>query len=264
MTEARTTLDFGRFAPASLDDIIERAALMRRVDRKYLVPTATAQALIRELGGSHAVLQIAGRLSTTYRSTYFDTAAFAATRSHVQRRRRRWKIRTRLYVEDDLCRVEVKTKNGRGETVKVAMASTVDHYGQLVGEDLAFVSSAVAPRHPDFRVDSLQASTEVAYTRATLVDLEASCRVTLDWGMAAYLGDQAVRLDDDFVLVETKGGVSRARADRVLTALGARPRAFSKYAATTSLMRDDIHDNDIRSLCGLALHPETRPTEALL
>ncbi|MGA8988488.1 polyphosphate polymerase domain-containing protein [Aeromicrobium sp.] len=247
----------------SLDDVVESAALMRRVDRKYLVPAATADALIDALAHSHAALQIAGRASTTYRSTYFDTPTFASTRHHIQGRRRRWKIRSRWYVEDDLCRVEVKTKNGRGETIKVAGPSSPERYGRLDGAELAFVESVLAETHPELSPSDLVPSAEVTYTRATLADLSAGTRVTIDWGVVASLAVGSAWIDDDFVLIETKGRALPARADRVLTSLGARPRSFSKYAAATSLLHDDIADNDIRDIRGRLLHCHSHSTQGL-
>ena len=232
---------------------------MRRVDRKYLVPARLASAFVEEMASTHAVLHIAGRHATTYRSTYFDTPTYFAARSHIQRRRRRWKVRHRWFVEDDLCRIEVKTKNGRGETVKVAGLSSLENYGRLDGHDLAFVESVLSPEHPELCVDTLMSSAEVTYTRATLVDLTGGTRVTLDWDVVVTLAGGSAWLDEGVVLIETKGGPVPARADRVLTRLGARQRPFSKSAAGTSLIREDIPDNDVRSLRGTALHVSHTP-----
>ena len=83
-----------------------------------------------------------------YRSTYFDTADLAACRAHIQQRRRRWKARSRLYVEDGLCRIEVKAKDGRGVTTKTVADADVAGYGLLGADEAAFVAAALArPRH---------------------------------------------------------------------------------------------------------------------
>ena len=63
-------------------------------------------------------------------SVYFDTPRLDACRDHVQRRRLRWKVRSRLYVEDQLCRLEVKSRDGRGHTVKTMAGKTPE--GRLV------------------------------------------------------------------------------------------------------------------------------------
>lgn len=255
----RAPFDLDPFSTVSLTDVVDAAALLHRVDRKYLVPAAMANSLLEVLASTHSVLEIAGRCSTTYRSTYFDTAGLAATRAHVQRRRLRWKVRQRWYVEDDLCRVEVKTKNGRGETVKEVGPSSVENYGRLRADELAFVESALAGVHSGLAVADLLPSAEVTYSRATLADLATGTRVTLDWGLVASLGAGEAWLDREFVLIETKGTAIPALADRALIRLGARPQLFSKYAATTSLLHPDIPDNDVRRHSGTSIH--VRSTE---
>lgn len=239
----------------SLSEVLAEAPQLVRVDRKYLVDRATVAALIEGLPPSYGVLTISGRQSTTYRSTYFDTADLATCRAHVQGRRRRWKARSRLYVEDGLCRIEVKSKDHRGLTAKSVADADPATYGRLGAAEAAFVTAGLAARSLVVDVDALVPTAEVGYRRSTLADTtEDLCRVTLDWEVRCTLGDREMWLDDDFVLVETKGGVRPCRADRMLVALGARPRTFSKYVAAACLLRDDIADNDIRRLHGRELH----------
>ncbi len=245
--------------PVALDDVVANAALLHRVDRKYLVTTETARRLVDALSDSHRVLQIDGRRSTTYRSTYFDTPTYSSSRSHVQGRRRRWKVRSRLYVEDQLCRVEVKTKDGRGSTVKTVAPSRPDRYARLEGAEREFVRAVLAAAHPELEVNVLVATAEVAYARASLADLMAGTRVTFDWNLLATLRGGDAWIDGNYLLVETKGGQVPARADRMLRSLGARPRSFSKYVAATSLIRPDIADNDLRHLHGTSLHSRLHP-----
>ena len=251
----------GLFAlePVSLDDVVENAALLDRVDRKYLVMLDTARNLVEALTASHGVLQIDGRRSTTYRSTYFDTATYSSSRSHVQRRRRRWKVRSRLYVEDQLCRIEVKTKNGRGGTIKTVAPSEPSRYARLDGAERGFVAKVLADVHPEVEIDALIPTAEVTYARASLADLKAGTRVTFDWNLLATLRGGDAWVDENYVLVETKGGQVPAHADRVLTTLGARPQSFSKYVAATALIRPEIADNDLRRIRGTSLHYRLHP-----
>lgn len=254
------TLALSGLEPVSLAAVVDNAALLHRVDRKYLVSIDTARCLVDTLADSHRVLEIDGRRSTTYRSTYFDTPTYTSSRSHVQRRRLRWKVRSRLYVEDQLCRIEVKARNGRGATIKTVGPSSVSRYACLAGDEREFVQRVLATRHPEVNVDALVPSAEVTYARASLADIGEGTRVTLDWKLLATLAGGDAWIDENYVLIETKGGPVPARADRVLIRLGARPRAFSKYVAATSLIRPEIADNDLRHLRGTSLHFQLHPS----
>jgi hypothetical protein len=204
------------------------------------------------------VLSIEGRRSTSYRSTYFDTADLASARAHVQQRRRRWKARSRLYVEDELCRIEVKARDGRGVTAKTVSDADAAGYGVLDTVGAEFVRSTLASHGLTADVVSLRPTMEVAYRRTTLADTtDEQCRLTVDWKVECTLDGERVWLDHDYVLVETKGGLRPGTADRLLSGLGARPRSFSKYVAAASLIRDDLPDNDVRRLHGRQLHLES-------
>lgn len=246
---------------ASLSEVDAAAALQHRVDRKYLVPLAAARALVAELAATHHVLDLGGRRTTGYLSTYFDTPGLAAWRAHAQGRRRRWKVRTRLYAEDRLCRVEVKTKDGRGATVKRALTVAAPDYGRLSAAAAAFVDRALAdagvtgPPAADLRP-----SAEVTYVRAALADLRAGTRVTLDAGLACHRDGRSALLDPGRVLVETKGGARPAPADRMLGALGARPVSVSKYLVGVSLLVPGLPDNAVRRLA--RTHFRTVPGQA--
>lgn len=250
---ARLGLDIPRVV--GLDTLVEHAALMQRTDRKYIVPVDAVRELITEIADTHRVLEIKGRRYTSYRTLYFDTPDLYSAKAHVQRRRRRWKVRSRLYVEDQLCRVEVKTKDNRGDTVKVMGISDPARYGMLTGEDHDFVEFHLAS-FPETDVQDLVAAAEISYTRATLSDLHAGTRVTLDWGLTATLENGQMWIDNDYALIETKGPASLSRVDRTLHRLGVRPRPFSKYVAAATMLNPDVSDNDVRRLEGTVLHAE--------
>lgn len=233
--------------PVGLEPLVENAALTERTDRKYIVTVSAAREMVRRMGDTHAVLSIDGRRYTTYRTMYLDTDDFTSARAHIQRRRRRWKVRTRLYVEDQLNRVEVKTKANRGNTTKVMRVSHPDFYGTLSDEDRAFVTEQLGDLL-DAEVGALKPAAEVRYTRATLSDLTAGTRVTLDWGMTMHLEPGHVWLDDQFVTVETKGPGPLSRVDRTLHELGIRPRRFSKYVSAASSVYADLPGNDFTAL----------------
>ncbi len=244
------------FEPITLARTIANADLRTRVDRKYLVPMTTLQAVLQQLRDSHQVLEVGGRRVTTYRNTYFDTDDFASCRTHIQRRRRRWKVRSRLYEEDQFCRVEVKTKDGRGLTVKASQPTDAGGHGTLSEADLAFVAGVLQGEHPGLDISTLVATSEIAYVRACLVDLDSGTRITIDTDLECLLGGRRAWLDDGLAVVETKGAPTPSDVDRLLVRRGFRARSFSKYVATASMLHPTIPDNDIRALRGTHLHTD--------
>ncbi|MFD9097335.1 polyphosphate polymerase domain-containing protein [Streptomyces collinus] len=244
---------------ATLAEVDAAAALQHRTDRKYLLPVDRARLLVEGLSASHHVLDLGGRRTTGYLSTYFDTEGLGAWRAHVQRRRRRWKVRTRLYAEDGLCRVEVKTKDGRGATVKHALKTPTQAYGRLDEHAAEFVDGVLRTAGVPVTTALLAPAAEVRYVRAALADLDHGSRVTLDGHLTCHLDDRTAALDPGQVLVETKGGARPAPADRLLLRLGARPVSLSKYIVGQSLLTPSLPGNDVRRIARTHFTTRTEP-----
>ncbi|MFF7130650.1 VTC domain-containing protein [Streptomyces sp. NPDC008240] len=248
---------------ATLAEVDAAAALQHRTDRKYLLPLDGARLLVERLADSHHVLDLAGRRTTSYLSTYFDTERLGAWRAHVQGRRRRWKVRTRLYAEDGLCRVEVKTKDGRGATVKHALKAPTHAYGRLDDSAAEFVDDVLRRAAVPVTTAALTPAAEIRYVRAALADLHHGTRITFDGSLTCHHGDRTAGLDPGHVLVETKGGTRPAPADRLLLRLGARPVSLSKYIVGRSLLTPGLPDNDIRRLARAHFTVEAPPAPLL-
>ncbi|MGW3124069.1 polyphosphate polymerase domain-containing protein [Streptomyces sp. NPDC001107] len=258
-----TALGLSALRGATLAEVDAAAALQHRTDRKYLLPLDEAGTFVRLLADSHHVLDLDGRRTTSYLSTYFDTRQLAAWRAHVQGRRHRWKVRTRLYAEDGLCRVEVKTKDGRGATVKQALKVAATAYGELGVQAAEFVDDVLDASGIPVTAGELSPAAEIRYVRAALADLDRGTRVTLDSHLTCHHGERAAALDSAHVLVETKGGLQLASADRLLLRLGARPVSLSKYVIGRSLLTPGLPDNDVRRLARTHFTTEATPVPLL-
>ena len=112
-----TTISTDSLAAVTLAELNAAASLLTRVDRKYLLPVHAAQDLVHALGDAQ-VLQIGRRRSFAYASTYFDTPDLDSYYLAARGRRRRFKVRTRSYLDSDLTFLEVKTRGGRHTTLK--------------------------------------------------------------------------------------------------------------------------------------------------
>lgn len=242
-------------APVSLETVLAEAPAMTRVDRKYLVPVSTARRFVESLAQEWRAMEFSNRTSTHYHSQYFDTPSWGAARDHVQRRRRRWKVRRRTYLEDGLCRLEVKTKDGRGRTVKALLESDRSGEGALTATEREFVASVLGGHRVALDPEVLRPSMEISYERLTLARTGvAPARLTIDWKVECATDHGRTWVDTDYVLVETKGDLRPADADRLLVELGHRPHWFSKYTSAACLLAPGLPDNDVRAFRGQHLH----------
>ncbi|MGH2948390.1 MAG: polyphosphate polymerase domain-containing protein, partial [Solirubrobacteraceae bacterium] len=248
------------FRPVGLGEL---PVLQERVDVKYVIPLERFAALAERLRGSHAVLEIDGRRAFRYHTTYFDTAELTGFRDHVQERRRRYKCRSREYVDSGLCTFEVKLKGARGSTVKHRMAYDRERRDELSEPALEFLRDCLERSYGRAPDGELRPALAVAYTRVTLAAPDLRERLTCDFDLAFSAPDGASgRLALDSVIVESKSARGNATADRELLALGARPEGrCSKYCLGVGFTNPAVKNNGLRPL--LRRHFRAAPVAAV-
>lgn len=225
-------------SPITLAELDASAALMSRVDRKYFVPAALLDQLLAALPRDWRVLTIDGRRSFHYRTVYFDTARFAFFRQHVQQRRRRYKVRTRLYADSGDCLLEVKSKGLRGRTLKQRIPHEAAARRWLDADARAFADAITGAD-----AETLYPVLESVYRRSTLSD--GRHRITLDRDLEWMTVDGARRVaGPSDVLVETKSDAASGVLDRLLLQHGIRPHSVSKYCLGALLLYPELPGND--------------------
>lgn len=238
-----------RFDAVSLADLDRRAGLQRRVDRKYVIPLSLVRPLLAELEDGFGVLAIDGRRGFEYRTTYFDTASLLTYRAHVQRRRRRFKCRSRHYVASGLHMFEVKLKGARGETLKERLATPPESHGVLDAETRSFLSERLLAHYGLDVADELAPTLRSSFRRVTFADLARGERLTLDLDLRFERTEgAAVALAPEYAILESKALRAPGAADRALRALGARPTGCSKYCLGVALTRPEVRGNDFLRL----------------
>lgn len=213
-----------------------RALLQSRFDRKYLVPAAVLEPLLRRVAPLYAVVEERRARWAPYASDYFDTPDLALYRSHLQGRRRRYKVRTRTYA-DGTAVLEVKVKGARGLTVKERMPYDVP--GVLTPYALGFVNHVLRSAYGEYAPPSLVRSARTTYFRATLVQRFGSGRFTCDRNLW-FCG---VPSRPDLVLLESKSAGPHTPVDHELRRLGIRPVSVSKYCLAVAAHYHGIRCN---------------------
>jgi hypothetical protein len=222
----------GQLPTLRLERVLELADLQVRVDRKYLVSADVFGRFAEAVADRLAVLEVGGRRVFRYESVYFDSAELTAFHLHAHGRRRRFKVRTRSYLDSGECMLEVKTVGGRGETIKDRLPYRLPDRHRLSEDARNFATARVG--HPAVR--DLEAVLSTGYRRATLVDLVSGSRLTCDVDL--MFGHRAERRHgpEHLVLVESKTVGTAATADALLWRLGQRPVSLSKYCVGMALL----------------------------
>ncbi|MEJ5945673.1 polyphosphate polymerase domain-containing protein [Pseudokineococcus basanitobsidens] len=229
-----------RFAPISLDELVAAASLQTRTDRKYLLDPRASERLLGAMEDRAVVLDTGGRRAFGYESVYVDTPDLLAYRAAAHGRRRRFKVRTRTYLDTGECVLEVKTQGGRGETVKERRPHPLADRDALPPDAERFVRTRVGPLLGDAPLRPVLTTT---YARSTLLDREAGARLTCDVGLVCTGPDGDAVVLDDHVLVETKSAGAPGAADRWLWSAGVRPVTISKYCVGLACLRPELPAN---------------------
>jgi VTC domain len=207
------------FQPIGLDALNAKAAMLERLDNKYVVRAAVLQQAAAELSRHFDVLEIDGRRSFTYETCYFDDPERRSYHDHHQGRRQRMKVRVRRYVDAGLCFVEVKLKDKRGVTVKKRLPYDPALFSTLDERALAHVEQAWHAQYGRPFGRPLEPVLQMSYRRTTLVAQQGGERMTIDTDihfLDAHAARAERRTGDALYIVETKSALGRGLADAVL------------------------------------------------
>lgn len=233
-----------RLEPIGLEELIARAGLLTRVDRKYAVTGADLEMVLELAPDGTRVLDIACERSFDYASTYLDTPDLDTFHGAAHRRRRRFKVRTRTYLSSGEEYLEVKTRSGAA-TVKSRLAGRHTDGGRLTATGADFVGSTLLHAGIDpGPVERLGPVLTTEYRRTTLLLADQASRVTVDTGLRwhALTGGHALGLPE-LGIIETKSAGRVSEMDRLLWSLGIRPARISKFATGLAALHSDLPRN---------------------
>lgn len=251
-----------RFDAVALDELVAEASLLTRVDRKYVVPRAQLDTLLNELDAATRVLEIDGARDFAYESVYFDTPDLLSFRMAAQPRRRRFKLRTRAYLDVGSAYLEIKTRGARGTTVKERSEYDPEERDRLTTDARDEVAGAfdTIGVDPD-RADDLDPTLLTRYRRTTLLAPDAVARATVDTDLTWLTPDGDGFALPRMAIVETKSGAQAGEIDRLLWRSGIRPAVVSKYATGLAAIHDDLPRNRWARLLRGPFADTARPEE---
>ena len=217
------------YSPISLDALNAKAAMLERIDNKYIMPAERLRPALEAMTDIFDVLEIEGQRAFSYATRYFDDAERRGYYDHHQRRRKRCKARVRHYVDAEFSFLEVKLNEQRAMTAKRRMKIDAP-LDQLDGSCMDFVRACYRDSYGDEFHKTLEPVILIEYQRITLVAREGGERLTIDSGMK-FQSDQCCQLArPDMFIIETKSARGNGIADKIFRALHAQPtKRVSKF-----------------------------------
>jgi|TARA_B110000967_G_scaffold209669_1_gene266966 hypothetical protein len=210
------------FESISLEDM-NTVSLMKRTDTKYTININFLDKILNDLKEDYQVLEVKDRRIMNYSSVYFDTSKFKFYFDHHNGRVNRTKIRQRKYVDSGLTFLEIKQKNGKGETNKSRIK--ISDFDLGLSQNLNdFIFETTSKKF------DLQPSLWNSFKRITLVNLKDNERATIDLNLSYYMND-IVKNYNNLVVIEVK----QSRFDRksivvkTLKKYRYNPYSISKY-----------------------------------
>ena len=218
------------------------AALMDRIDTKFLVPAAVVPALLERCRGHYRLLEVGGRVLARYNTRYFDTPELSLYHAHHAGRTPRVKVRVRTYMDSNVGFLEVKLKTNKARTLKARVPINPDAPNPLERlERAGFYGLSLTAA-------DLRESVVIDYTRMTLVRNDVPERLTLDL-MLTFTRDGQVRSYPGVVVAEVK---QERRAPSYfheeMRRLGLREGALSKYCLGIASLAEGAKKNRFKAV----------------
>ena len=227
---------FAGFAPVSLAALNAKAAMLERLDQKYVVQGPVLADAAAEFATHFDVLEIDGQRAFTYETCYFDDAERRSYHDHHQGRRQRMKVRVRRYVDAGLCFLEVKLKDRRGMTVKRRMPYDAAKAERLDAAAMAHVRRCHEALYGRPFERRLEPVLRMRYRRTTLVARAGGERMTIDSDIRFLAGPDAFGPPPGVFILETKSAHGHGVADAILRRHHQHPTpGCSKYCVGMSV-----------------------------
>jgi VTC domain len=245
-----------RFSPISLSALNSKAEMLRRRDNKYVIERRVMENAMQEFALGFDVLEIGGARSFQYDTCYFDSGEHGCYQDHHRGRRRRAKVRIRNYVGADLCFVEVKLKDKRGETIKRRLKYDPAKCHHLDIKAKEFVQECYQELYGTDFPYQLKRVLDMSYERVTLVAKDGGERMTIDNGLSFHSNYGMEIVNKDLFVVETKSANGNGIADKVLRKMHRHPQKHcSKYCVGTAILTPEIKTNNFKMVLRKLLTP---------
>ena len=216
---------------------MDGVSLLKRIDTKFLILAENLPDLLLEIKQDYYILDIQEKRLMSYTSQYFDTDSHKFYFDHHSGKIKRTKIRIRKYEDSNLYFLEIKLKDGKGNTNK-SRTRISNFETRLSDSSKEFIEKITGE---DYK---LKTSLWNSFQRLTLVSKTAKERVTIDINLQFKIEQQRGNVDN-IVIIEVK----QERFDhnstivKALRSRGILKYGFSKYCIGMIKLYKDLKYN---------------------
>lgn len=245
-TSMLAPIETSHLEPISLEELVGQAAMMTRVDRKYVLTREMVNPLLFALDPHTQVLTINDQAPQPYQSTYFDTPDMRSFSMAAHKRRRKFKVRTRTYVASKMSFLEVKATGPRGVTIKERIPYDFDAAmrAELLDEVRPWLEEQLEKAGQPVGIgDVLEPIMWGSYNRTTLLMADGTGRATFDTDLDWQNSRGSYLHEPNMVIFETKSGSRPSELDRLLWSHGHRPAKISKFGTGMAALDPNLPHN---------------------
>lgn len=222
------------FAPITLEEM-DSIKLMNRIDSKYLTDEATLVRVLEDAAkAGYRALEAERAQVSPYNSIYYDTPELKTFLDHHNRRLKRQKVRTRVYVNSGDAYLEIKRKNNKGRTKKKRISIPLEEMEGFSGDKNA---TAYLAEHSMFTADQLSPVLSTAFDRITLVNPAKTERITIDMNLMFnnFRTGKKASLQDAVIIELKQDGRAESQMKGILLDNRVKPVRVSKYCIAVTL-----------------------------
>jgi len=221
---------------------LDSVELQNRIDTKYILTRNELLLLLQGIKAEQFALEIQGNRIFNYQTVYFDTEDYQFYKDHHNGFVNRVKVRSREYLESNLCFYEIKRKVYGTRTDKQRKRIPSIYYA-VPPEDYMMIEYKRLRNQP-----IVQKMTNF-FKRITLTNKKFTERITIDLDIHFDNGVSKIALPN-LAVIEVKQGKSDVFSNtiQVLKKLRIRETSFSKYAVGVALLEKNVKHNNFKHI----------------
>jgi len=212
--------------------------LLSRFDRKYVIPIDCIPEILSIAQNHYDLLSIENKVEQNYISNYFDTEEKILYQKHHNKRKNRFKVRTRDYVDSKIkfAEIKLKSKNNLTDKHRIQIDTNTDGLFEInkLIEKYIEVPYTVKPQ------------VSIYYKRKTLVNKTIEQRITIDTDLTFSNSESEINVPH-LAIIEIKYAGSIQNSKTPFTHILKKHESnFSKYCIGMALLNPNLKKNNFQ------------------